>query len=255
MRSKTHNRYIASAVHLSLSIMVFSLVFFILLYFWYPAPFFSASGGWQGLRIVAFIDIVLGPLLTLVVFNSKKSKNELTCDIVTITILQTLALCWGVYTIHQQRPVVVAFLDNEFYTVTARDLKDAKFDLQRLKTFGTSNPLYVYIKKPSTTQGLLEFQKTLLNKRISPIFNMDYYTPINDHLEEIFNHSLDFDQIITKNNSMKDKFFSLVPKADDPILALRKFKYIGLVSRYRNIVVVFNEAGNIIGHASAPFKR
>ena len=164
MSTKRPNRYLAFAIHLCISMMIFSLFVFVLLQFWYPAPFFSASGGWQGLRIVAIIDIVLGPLLTLVIFSPGKPRRELVSDLSLVTIMQITALCWGIYTVHQQRPVAVAFLDDSFYTVPAQALADQGIDPQQLKKFGSRLPVYVYIDKPDTLRHLNSSNRPLLTK-------------------------------------------------------------------------------------------
>ena len=63
---------LASSIHFFASLLVFSIFVYVLLTQWYPEPFFNASGGWQGLKLVILVDLVLGPLLTLIVYNRKK---------------------------------------------------------------------------------------------------------------------------------------------------------------------------------------
>ena len=92
-----------------LSILIFLVVVILLVFFWYPAPYFNASGGWQGLKIAASIDLVLGPLLTFIIFNPKKRKTKLTGDLIVIAIMQLRALTYGVTTIFQQRLIAVVF--------------------------------------------------------------------------------------------------------------------------------------------------
>ena len=255
MSTKRRNRYLASAIHLCISMLVFSLFVFVLLQFWYPAPFFSASGGWQGLRIVAFIDIVLGPLLTLVIFNPTKPKKELIFDLSLVAIMQITALCWGIYTVYQQRPVAVAFLDYSFYTVPAQELVNQGIDLQQLKKFGSRLPVYVYVNRPDTPEALIQFKQATIDKNLPSIHNPDYYEPVNEHLDEIYRHNLDINEIITKNSDMKAEILALMKDNGDHDKALSEHHYIGLVSRYQNIVLVFDKTDSIIGYASAPAKN
>ena len=252
---KKRNRFLASAIHLCISIVVFSLFVFVLLQFWYPAPFFSASGGWQGLRIVAFIDVVLGPLLTLVIFSPGKPRRELVFDLSLVAIMQISALFWGIYTVHQQRPVAVAFLDYSFYTVSAQDLLGQGIDLQRLNKFGSSLPVYVYIDKPDTAEALEHLKQETIDKNLSIIHNPNYFKPINEHLDEIYMHNLDINEIISINSDMKAEIMALMKNKGDLSIALGQHHYIGLVSRYRNIVLVFDNTGSIIGYASSPIKN
>ena len=42
----------ATAVHLSMSIAVFVYLAYQIYYNWYPEPYFSIDGGWQGIRLI-----------------------------------------------------------------------------------------------------------------------------------------------------------------------------------------------------------
>ena len=60
---------------------------------WYPTPYFAIDGGWQVLRILAGVDVVLGPLLTFIVF--KIGKPSLKFDMSCIILMQIGALIYG----------------------------------------------------------------------------------------------------------------------------------------------------------------
>lgn len=95
----------ALAVHLSFSLLIFVIILFVMLNYWYPMPHFEINGGWQGVRILVVVDLVLGPLLTFLIFNGGKSKNALLFDLVVIFVLQILLLIYGVEKIYSQRPL------------------------------------------------------------------------------------------------------------------------------------------------------
>lgn len=253
MLIKTNSRILAAFIHLCISLAVFSLFIFILLFYWYPAPFFSASGGWQGLRIVALIDVVLGPLLTLVLFSPKKPNKELITDLSLVAIMQIAALCWGIYTVYQQRPAAVVFLDYSFYTVPAQDLASNGIKLEELKKYGDNLPVYVYIDKPDTIEGLEKFRNDVLEHSLSPLHNLKYYSPITKHFDDIYQHNLDINEVMAANSEMKAEIMALMADKTDPEAALLEHHYIGLVSRYRNIILVFDKTNKIIGYASTPF--
>ena len=52
---------------------------------------------------------------------------------------------------------------------------------------------------------------------------------------------------------MKTEIMALMKNKGDPVEALLEHHYIGLVSRYHKIVLVFNKSDEIIGYASAPY--
>ncbi|MCG6936115.1 MAG: hypothetical protein LJE73_09510, partial [Proteobacteria bacterium] len=66
------SRWRAFLIHLGISLVIFLILAYIILIKWYPVPFFYTDGGWQGVRIVAAVDLVLGPLLTLLVYKHGK---------------------------------------------------------------------------------------------------------------------------------------------------------------------------------------
>jgi hypothetical protein len=97
------SKFKAAGIHLGISSIIFLVLAYVIIFRWYPWPYFTADGGWQGIRIIALIDLVLGPLLTLIIFNPAKSLREIRFDLGAIGLLQISALVWGIYTVHSER--------------------------------------------------------------------------------------------------------------------------------------------------------
>lgn len=245
------NRYTAAAAHFGVSLAIFSGLLFILLNNWYPSPFFTASGGWQGLKIVALVDLVLGPLLTLIVFNPFKSRKELRIDLSIIASFQVAALIWGVLTVYQQRPVAAVFWEDKFYTVPAQVLENQNYDLNLLSLYDEEIPALIYAEKPSSTDGLTQMMHAMMEGRYTPFQQTGLYRPINQHLEEISKHQIDIHEVIEANASMKESLNELLK---DTKSSIEDNIYIKLESRYRNIILVFDRQGKVTGHITAPFK-
>src|SRR6185436_15534923 len=74
IRLASFNRRQAAGVHFALSVVIAATVLAALLLVWYPQPYFRLAGG-AGLMIILIgVDVVMGQLMTLVVFDpSKKS--------------------------------------------------------------------------------------------------------------------------------------------------------------------------------------
>ncbi|MFZ2450157.1 MAG: hypothetical protein WAW36_06545 [Methylovulum miyakonense] len=141
-------RLTAASLHFGISFSIFVLIILLLANSWYPGVYFDTEGGLQGIKIVAGIDVVLGPLLTLIVFNPQKSVRELTVDIGIIASIQIIALLWGAYTLHNQRPVAVVFWNNSFLTVPAQALDEQGYALEKLGGLGDVYPPLVYVASP-----------------------------------------------------------------------------------------------------------
>lgn len=97
----------ATFLHFCLSALIFFTTIMILIYFYFPSPHFKINGGWQGLRIMLIIDLILGPLLTFLIFAPKKPKSEKAKDLSIIFIIQIMAFFYGFYTVYQQRPILL----------------------------------------------------------------------------------------------------------------------------------------------------
>lgn len=92
------------------------LVFFI----WYPAPLHTAVGVTQIFLILLAVDVVLGPLLTLLVY--KVGKKTLVMDLTVIALLQLSALAYGVWTVAEGRPAWLVFGADRFELVRIPDI-------------------------------------------------------------------------------------------------------------------------------------
>lgn len=112
----------AFLIHLGISAAIIATVLTLVFVYWYPAPFFDYEGAWTPLRILISVDLIVGPLLTLLVF--KPGKRWLWLDMAFIFALQIGALGYGTYALWSQRPLVMAFAVDGFYVVNPKDLRD-----------------------------------------------------------------------------------------------------------------------------------
>lgn len=111
------NRYQALAIHMVISLIIFFILLIFITQFWYSGILFDAGNGWKAIGMIVGIDLILGPLLTLIVFNH--DKNTLKLDLAIIALVQTAALIYGTWTIYQTRPIALAFINTSFSTIFA----------------------------------------------------------------------------------------------------------------------------------------
>src|SRR5215470_6530302 len=110
------NRIQAFLIHLGISLTIFGVLAYIVFAVWYPDFFFYTDGGWQGLRLLLGVDLVLGPLLTLIVYRA--GKPGLRFDLTAIGTFQAACLAVGVWIVHGERPLAIVYVDGSFYTIT-----------------------------------------------------------------------------------------------------------------------------------------
>jgi hypothetical protein len=109
--------FVATAVLASIAAALIFLV-------WFPSPFQTMIGGTELFWLVVGCDLALGPLLSLVIYNSRKSRRELVTDYTIVGVLQVAALVYGVLIVADVRPAYVAFYKDRFEIVLAGDLKE-----------------------------------------------------------------------------------------------------------------------------------
>ena len=116
------DRLKASAIHLSVSLLIAALAAALVFGVWYPYPYREISGGRELFWLVVGVDVVMGPLITLAVFNRRKPSGELKRDLVIVALLQLGALAYGLWTVSIARPVHLVFEVDRFRVVHAVDV-------------------------------------------------------------------------------------------------------------------------------------
>lgn len=122
------DRLCASLIHLSISLCIAALAAVLVFFVWYPYPYRDISGGRELFLIVVAVDIALGPLITLVVFNRAKPSAELRRDIAVVALLQLIALTYGLWTVSMARPVHLVFEYDRFRVVHAIEVPPELMD-------------------------------------------------------------------------------------------------------------------------------
>ena len=106
--------------HLLASILMAIFMIGVVFFVWYPSPLSIAIGMTHIFLMVLVIDVIVGPLLSLLVY--KERKKTLKFDLSVIILIQICALCYGIYSIEQGRPVWIAYNVDRFELVRKNEL-------------------------------------------------------------------------------------------------------------------------------------
>lgn len=109
-------------MHLVLSMCLTMLAAIIVFRVWFPYPYRELSGGRELFILIMIVDMAVGPLITLVVFNPLKSKREMLLDFSMVAVLQIAALVYGMWTVCGARPVHLVFEYDRFRVIHAVDV-------------------------------------------------------------------------------------------------------------------------------------
>jgi hypothetical protein len=126
-------RLLCFASHLAVSFVIALCALFVVFSLWYPAPLDKALGVVSIFLLLLAIDVIVGPLLTLLV--AKQGKKTLKMDLLTIGVIQFLALAYGLYTVAQGRPVWLIYDAGRFEVVQAYEAVLDSNDASSSKVF------------------------------------------------------------------------------------------------------------------------
>jgi len=110
------SRFKAAFIHFLISASVLGLFLALVFIVWYAYPFYRTEGVTEIVFIMTVVDVVLGPLLTLLLFKS--GKKYLVLDLSVIAAFQLAALLYGGYTVYSERPSYIVFTHNKFDVVS-----------------------------------------------------------------------------------------------------------------------------------------
>lgn len=229
-------RFIAFACHLALSAIVVAIAMSFVIGVWYPSPLFYVQDFSKIVLTLVSVDLVLGPLLTLMVYNPHKKllkfdqKKLLKIDLTIIFLIQISALSYGVYTSFISRPIYVVYSTDRFNSVSANEYQN--IDMKKvapqnpylqLPIFGPRWLGAVAPEKLSKAEKMdLEFSTALGDGlRMMPQF----YVPYEKIQDDIIKNSkrandlnLDEKQSIKQSDSPTDK---MLPSSIDQVKAVR----------------------------------
>ena len=123
VQSHWKSRFSAAGIHLGICLLLAAMAAALVFGVWYPYPYREISGGRSLFMLVVCIDVVMGPLLTLVVFNRSKPLKELRRDLALIGVLQLAALGYGLWAVAMARPVHLVFEIDRFRVVHAIEVE------------------------------------------------------------------------------------------------------------------------------------
>lgn len=228
----------AFLIHLAISFAIFFVLAYLIVVYWYPLPFFHTDGGWQGIRIIAGVDLVLGPLLTLIVY--KPGKPGLKLDLTLIGLAQAMALTWGIWVTYTERPVAVVYSLKYFTPVSAKLLSQVGISQKSLTVYGKNNPVPIYVDLPQERDA----QQKYLAQAVSSGTPLYLFTELYQKFDR---ESL---QILKQQSDQLYRYLESDPTGQKLLTAFfqihpelyNRYLFIPLHSRYQRLVIVVDAA-------------
>lgn len=170
-------RFGAFGIHLAISLVIFGVLAYLIVAVWYPGFLFSADGGWQGIRIIILVDLVLGPLLTLIVY--KPGKPGLATDLTFIGCFQAACLFAGTYIVYSERPIAVVYSDGYFTSMTEDAYRDYGQPVPDLSYLPGTTPKWVSVALPDDPHEQSEIRLGAWRDGTPLRAKADFYVPFS----------------------------------------------------------------------------
>lgn len=179
MTLASFSRWQAFLIHLGISVLIAMAMVGLTLALWYPPPYFAGMGGPTLLRLLIGVDVVLGPLMTLVVFNP--AKKSLRFDLSVIAALQVAALIYGLTVMAQARPVFVVYTGERFTIVAANQIAPESYAGAKppFDSPPVTGPMIVGARMPDDPRERERVMLLLVGGVDLPMIPR-YYVPISD---------------------------------------------------------------------------
>ena len=224
----------AFMTHLGVSSIIFIILSYLIVFHWYPDFYYSLDGGQRAIATIFFVDVVLGPGLTLLVF--KPGKKSLKFDMSVIVVVQLAALTWGIYNVYTERSATTVFYQGKFTCISQPDASE--IDLAAIATGPSGKQNLSFLQRPDTIDGLLDFTKEAFAQRSSAVY---YYgekiVPLDDQvLARLDKYQLDVVALREENSQYADTVEA------EPILQNgdQRYQLIPLSCRYAKGIAVYD---------------
>lgn len=247
--SRPVTRTRAALIHLSISLLIGITCMALLFGVWYPPPYFSAAGADTLTLLVIGVDIVVGPLLTLIVF--KPGKKGLRFDMTVIAVLQVCALFYGMHACAASRPIFLVAALDRFELVSANEITDVDLAAGSEPAFrerSWKGPRLAYVEVP-TDPVEYDHVQNLAFAGIDMQNVPRYFKPYPPHSASMLERAQALDVLFAKNAVARAIVESWLRKrALDPAAVV----WVPLIAKRKDIVMLLDKKnGSVLGPVNA----
>lgn len=181
------SRYRAFLIHLAISMVLVACVFSVVFLVWYPKPAFEVVGAFNIIRLLVMVDVIIGPLLTLVVY--KHGKPGLKFDMAFIALVQLTALIYGAYRLYDERPQYMVFVIDRVEFVSEKRIDSSELRFDELKNRPLNKLVRVFARRPDDPEEFQKYMDSLMVEGKPDLeARPEYWEPWSAGAEEIREH-------------------------------------------------------------------
>jgi hypothetical protein len=232
----------AFSLHLLSSATVLTLILGGLYLGWYRWPGWYLTDVTTVVLVMVCVDVVLGPTLTMIIANEKKSRRELTRDIGIIVAVQLCALTYGSVQLWNGRPLYYAYSEGLLQLVQAYDIDTDEARLGREQNPGLaphwySLPRWIWAPLPQNGEEAKKIITSSITGGDDVISMPRYFKPWNDGIPSLRSKLKRVDDVAYFAKSEKQKLKDKIRAAG---MADDKLDTMPLTGRGHPLLVVFD---------------
>ena len=234
--------------HLGLSLVVALACAGIVFGLLYPPPYRAMLGVGSIFMLVIVVDVVCGPLLTLVLASPRKSRRERWLDFSLVGLIQLAALGYGLHSVWAARPVALVFEVDRLVVVTANQLQadalpSAPEGLRRVPWIGQ---LKASTRPPRNSDEVVRGMEQG-SAGISLAQQPDWWRPWSEGLEGMRRYAKPLSELMERRPEAKQY---LQDAAQDTGRTVQELRYLPLVSnKTLDWVALLDQDLNVVGWA------
>ncbi len=211
-----------------------------MLLLWYPQPYFAICEGMTVLSILVITDVVLGPILTFIIYKPKKPWLKL--DLSIIATVQICALIYGGNIIYGERPLFMVFAIDRFELVLASETDIDINNIQHKEILHSPTPHMVFAKMPDDKAIATEIVTSSIFSGKGLEVHPEYFEPITPYMPKILREARNIKDLIN-NKPGNAALIEFSKKLGDSNI---DYKFLHAVVNNKNITAVISNNGTII---------
>lgn len=223
----------AACLHAVLTLLIALISAVVVFRIWYPHGLAAHIGGVDLYWLILGVEVCLGPLMSLVIYNPAKLRPELVRDYLIIGAVQLAALVFGLHSTFVSRPVFEVFVIDRLEIVSAVELDDEDrlaAVVEQFKSLPLTGPIKACVAMPSDKKERSDILMSALRGKDVQLMPK-YYKKCADG--EVIRKAMDANILIEglKQMGRYDRVVDQLPSGD--------FKWLPVQSRFGAWVEVY----------------
>jgi len=203
----------AFLIHLSISATVVGFVCALIFFVWYPQPYFEIVGAGSVLKVLIGVDLVAGPLLTLILY--RHGKPGLVFDLSVIAVIQLAALLYGTTVIYRERPYYVVFAIDRFEVLARTEIDPEAIRVDALRKKPFIGPILTVALMPENEQERQQLLDDVFAGKPDLERRPEYWDVYEKHTAGIIERATPLAQMARERPDARDRINTFIQSRTD----------------------------------------